>query len=194
VLYDLHAERIVGHDPIPVEVGLEAARRLRAAVPDVAFAVETLDGFAHEPSYVARFDAGQQLAVAPIEALYTTPALKLLARHEAMGPDDLLAAAQEALGDLVELTHSSTTALLEISAAGVSKATALARFAAEREIDASEVVAFGDMPNDLPMLAWAGRPYAVAGGHPEVLAAVDSVVPGPEDDGVARELERLFGL
>ena len=76
----------------------------------------------------------------------------------------------------------------------MSKASGLARFAAGRGIDAADVVAFGDMPNDLPMLAWAGQAYAVEGGHPEVLAAVDRVVPGPADDGVARELERLFGL
>jgi hydroxymethylpyrimidine pyrophosphatase-like HAD family hydrolase len=92
------------------------------------------------------------------------------------------------------MTHSSTTALVEISAAGVSKASGLARFAARHGVDAADVVAFGDMPNDLPMLAWAGQPYAVAGGHPDVLAAVGRVVPGPEDDGVARTLEALFDL
>jgi Cof subfamily protein (haloacid dehalogenase superfamily) len=199
VVYDLHDERIVAHDRMAVEIGLEVARRLRAAVPDVAFAVETLDGFAHEPTYVARFDAGQELAVAPLHELYTSPAIKLLARHEAMAPDELLAAAREVVGDLAEVTHSSTSALLEISAAGVSKATALARFAADRGIDAAEVVAFGDMPNDVAMLTWAGRGYAVEGAHPEALAAVGvagdrRVVPGPDGDGVARELERLFAL
>ena len=50
------------------------------------------------------------------------------------------------------------------------------------------------MPNDLPMLAWAGHAYGVRTGHPEVLAAVEQLVDGPEDDGVARELERLFAL
>jgi hypothetical protein len=199
VVYDLHDERIVAHDPMAIEVGLEVARRLRAAVPDVAFAVETLEGFAHEATYVARFDAGQQLAVAPLDELYTSPAIKLLARHETMAPDDLLAAARDVVGDLAEVTHSSTDALLEISAAGVSKATALARFAADRGIDAADVVAFGDMPNDVAMLSWAGRGYAVEGAHPEALAAVGvpgerRVVPRPEDDGVARELERLFAL
>jgi hydroxymethylpyrimidine pyrophosphatase-like HAD family hydrolase len=111
-----------------------------------------------------------------------------------MGSDDLLAAARDVAGDLVEMTHSSTTGLLEISAAGVSKATTLARVCEERGVPAAEVVAFGDMPNDLPMLAWAGVAYAVEGAHPEVLAAVDRVVPAPEDDGVARELVRLFAL
>jgi HAD superfamily hydrolase (TIGR01484 family) len=194
VLYDLHAERVVEHDPIPVAVGLDVARRLRDAVPGISFAVETLDGFAHEPTYVARWDAGLEVAVAPLESIYAGPAVKLLARHEQMDPDALLAAAREVVGDLVELTHSSTTGLLEMSAAGVSKATALARFAARNGVEAADVVAFGDMPNDLAMLAWAGQPYAVAGGHPDVLAAVGRVVPAPEDDGVARTLEHLFNL
>jgi hypothetical protein len=196
VVYDLHDERIVAYNPMAVEVGLEVARRLRAAVPDVAFAVETPEGFAHEETYVARFDVGQELAVGPLDDLYLSPAIKLLARHETMAPDDLLAAGREVVGDLAEVTHSSTEALLEISAAGVSKATALARFAADRGIDAADVVAFGDMPNDVAMLTWAGRGYAVEGAHPEALAVVGEhrVVPGPEDDGVARELERLFDL
>ena len=111
-----------------------------------------------------------------------------------LDPDAFLAAAVEVVGDLVELTHSSTTALLEISAAGVSKASGLARFAARHGVDAADVVAFGDMPNDLAMLAWAGRPYAVASGHPAVLAAVTGRVLPPEQDGVARELELLFDL
>ncbi len=194
LLYDLHSEQVLEHVPIPVEVGLDVARRLRAALPGVAFAVETLDGFAHEETYVARWDVGQARDVAAIERIYGQPATKLLVRHEDMGPDDLLAAAREVAGDTVQMTHSSSGGLLEVSAAGVSKASMLARVCADRGIDAADVVAFGDMPNDLPMLAWAGLSYGVAGGHPDVLAAADRIVAGPEDDGVAIELERLFGL
>ena len=194
LLYDLHTEQVLEHVPIPVEVGLDVARRLRAALPGVAFAVETLEGFAHEETYLARWDVGQARDVAAIERIYGQPATKLLVRHEDMGPDDLLAAAREVAGDSVQMTHSSTGGLLEISAAGVSKATMLATVCADRGIDAADVVAFGDMPNDLPMLAWAGLSYGVAGGHPEVLAAADRIVDGPEDDGVAIELERLFSL
>jgi hydroxymethylpyrimidine pyrophosphatase-like HAD family hydrolase len=194
LLYDLHTEQVVGSFPLSVEVGLDVARRLRDALPDITFAVETLEGFSHEDTYLARWDVGMARAVDDIERIYGGPALKLLARHEAMGSDDLLAAARDVVGDLAELTHSSTSGLLEISAAGVSKATTLARVCADRGIDAADVVAFGDMPNDLAMLAWAGLSYAVVGGHPEVLAAVDRVVDAPEDDGVAKELERLFSL
>jgi len=123
------------------------------------------------------------------------PLTKLLVRHEDRTSDDLLAAARAAVGDLAELTHSTPSggALLEISASGVSKATTLARFCAGRGIDAADVLAFGDMPNDLPLLAWAGTPYAVANAHPDVLAAVERHTASNDDDGVAHVLERTFG-
>ncbi|MEZ5094683.1 MAG: HAD hydrolase family protein [Nocardioides sp.] len=50
------------------------------------------------------------------------------------------------------------------------------------------------MPNDLEMLTWAGLSYAMANGHPSVLAAADDVAPSNDEDGVAAMLERLFGL
>ena len=195
LVYDLHSEQVVDHYPLSVEVGLDVARRLRDALPDMSFAVETLDGFAHEPSYQPRWDVGQARAVATLEDIYDgVPVVKLLARHEQLDADALLAAAREVVGDVAELTHSSTSGLLEISATGVSKATTLARLCDQRGIAAADVVAFGDMPNDLPMLAWAGRSYAVEGAHPDVLAAVSRRAPAAEDDGVAQVLEELFDL
>jgi Cof subfamily protein (haloacid dehalogenase superfamily) len=194
IVYDLHREEVVETSPLAVEVGLDVARRLRAALPEVAFAVETDVGFAHEESYVARWDVGQASAVDAIEAIYDRPAVKLLARHEQMDPDSLLAAAREVAGHLVELTHSSSTGLLEISAAGVSKASALARLAEQEGIGAADVVAFGDMPNDLPMLEWAGTSYAMANAHASVRELTDHLAPSNDDDGVAVVLSELFAL
>jgi hydroxymethylpyrimidine pyrophosphatase-like HAD family hydrolase len=82
--------------------------------------------------------------------------------------------------------------MLEISALGVSKASALARLAARRGVPAEAVVAFGDMPNDVPMLRWAGRGYAMTGGHPEAVAAAAELAPPCESDGVAQVLEQLL--
>jgi hypothetical protein len=82
--------------------------------------------------------------------------------------------------------------MLEMSAIGVSKASTLAELAAERGIVAAEVVAFGDMPNDVPMLRWAGLGYAMTDGHPEALAAADRTAPPCRDDGVAQVLEVLL--
>ena len=56
------------------------------------------------------------------------------------------------------------------------------------------MIAFGDMPNDLPMLSWAGTSYAMANGHPDVRAAADHVAPPHDEDGVAVVLERVYGL
>jgi hydroxymethylpyrimidine pyrophosphatase-like HAD family hydrolase len=61
-----------------------------------------------------------------------------------------------------------------------------------RGISSREVVAFGDMPNDLPMLRWAGCGIAVANAHPAVLAAADYVTRSNDADGVALAL-RQFG-
>jgi hydroxymethylpyrimidine pyrophosphatase-like HAD family hydrolase len=44
------------------------------------------------------------------------------------------------------------------------------------------------MPNDLPMLRWAGRSFAVANAHPDVLAAATDRAAANDDDGVARVL------
>jgi Cof subfamily protein (haloacid dehalogenase superfamily) len=194
IVYDLHTEKVVAHHSIAVEIGLEVTGRLREALPDVAFAVETLGGYAREHAYRPRWDVGVEPTLGRIDEIFGEATVKLLVRHESMGADQLLAAAREVVGDLAEVTHSSTDGLLEVSAAGVSKATTLAHLCSERGIPAADVLAFGDMPNDLAMLAWAGTAYAVAGAHPEVLAAVERHTGDPVDDGVAQVLERIFDL
>ena len=192
VVWDLREQRVVATYPLAVEVGLEVVRRLRAAIPDLGFAIEREDGFAHERAFRPRVEPPEETPAEDILDVFAEPAVKLLARHEQLQPEDLYAAGREVVGDLAEVTHSSSSAMLEISAAGVSKATTLALLCEERGIDAADVVAFGDMPNDLPLLAWAGRPYAMANAHPDVLAAIPSRAPSVEDDGVAVVLETLF--
>ncbi|MHA6758571.1 HAD family hydrolase [Streptacidiphilus sp. PAMC 29251] len=93
---------------------------------------------------------------------------------------------------MVNVYHSNGHHLIEAVAPGVSKASALADLAARLGIDRAEAVAFGDMPNDLPMMAWAGTSYAVANAHPDVVAAVHHVIGGHDEDGVAAVLELLF--
>jgi Cof subfamily protein (haloacid dehalogenase superfamily) len=195
LVYDLHTERVVAAHPIEVEHAHALVRMLRAAIPGLAFGVEAVDApFAHEPSYRPRWTTDPGTVVAEIETLLSEPVAKLLGRHEAMGSDELLARAREVVGEeLATLTHSSRDGLLEISAAGISKASTLEALCAEHDLGAADAVAFGDMPNDLPMLAWAAHSVAVANAHPEVLAAVDEVTGSNDDDGVAVVLERWFG-
>jgi hydroxymethylpyrimidine pyrophosphatase-like HAD family hydrolase len=92
----------------------------------------------------------------------------------------------------LEVTYSSNSGLIEVSAAGVTKAAGLAWVCAHLEVPADKVVAFGDMPNDVPMLTWAGHGVAMANAHDELLAVADEVTAPNSEDGVAQVLERWF--
>ena len=173
-------------------VGVEAARRIRTAVPGASFAVETLAGIALEPEFLERHPVPTGSARGSIEQIFAEPALKLLARHEELGWQEFWARAEEVAADLVEITWSSASTLLEISAHGVTKASTLAMLCEDRGIRAEQVLALGDMPNDIPMLAWAGTSYAMANAHPSVREAADHVAPANDEDGVAQVIESLL--
>jgi HAD superfamily hydrolase (TIGR01484 family) len=192
LLYDLHTETVVAERLLGPDQLRSIAGRLREDVPGLLFAVEYGMDFAHEPGYEHAWEIGvPQVRVGPPLAILDRPAAKLLARHPTLEPDELLARAVGILGADATVTHSSTRALLEISAYGVTKASALAALAESAGVAPAEVVAFGDMPNDLAMLAWAGHPVAVANAHPRVLANADEVTESNDADGVALVIERI---
>ena len=180
--------------PIEPALGLEMCRALREAVPGTAYAVETLAGIGLEPDFVERHAVPEGARRGGIEELFREPALKLLARHEKLEPQEFWDLAEEVVRGRLVITWSSTTALLEISGPDVTKATTLALLCAELGVAAEDVLAFGDMPNDLPMLRWAGTAYAMADAHPTVTEAATRVAPGHDEDGVARVLAGVFDL
>lgn len=193
VVWDLHREAILEVFPLEPEITRAVVALLDAALPGGTWAVERTGGFGREPAYTSRWPAPENTIIDSVHALISEPAVKLMLRHERLLADALLARAREVVGHLAELTHSnSSDGLLEISAAGVSKASTLARLCRKRGIASHEVIAFGDMPNDLPMLRWAGRSVAVANAHPDVLAAAGEVTASNDEAGVAAVLERLF--
>ncbi|RII11898.1 Sugar phosphatase YidA [Streptomyces sp. YIM 130001] len=179
------------------EASLTVVDALRTAVPGTSFAVERAGGIHHELTYPPmHLDAAA--SIAPVEKLLAEdsdvadqPVLKLLAYHPELAPDAFLQLAREVIGDRAGVTRSSPTALLEISGPGVSKASTLALCCAERGIGPDEVVAFGDMPNDVEMLTWAGESYAMGNAHPDVIAAASGRTVANNDDGVAVVVERI---
>jgi hydroxymethylpyrimidine pyrophosphatase-like HAD family hydrolase len=92
----------------------------------------------------------------------------------------------------VHVTFSTGHGLIEISAPGITKGSGLARLAGQLGIAPAEVVALGDMPNDLPMLQWAGHGVAMANAHPAVLESADEITAPNSQDGLALVLERWF--
>ena len=197
LVWDVAGDRPVALRGIEPEVGLEVAERIRTAVPGSAFAIETLAGTSLEPQYLERHPVPPGSRRAPIAELLSGqsgPVLKLMARHEELGYQEFWDQAADAVGDLAVITWSSTSAMLEISAAGVTKATTLAVLCEDLGVEAAEVIAFGDMPNDIAMLSWAGTSYAMADAHPTVIDAATHLAPSNDEDGVARVLASVFGL
>lgn len=195
VVYDLGTRQTVAVRALTLATARDVVALVTAAVPGVGFAIETGDRVVFEPGFAKTNHSGDvRLAVAGHEDLWHhgDPIVKLLAWSARSSADELLALARSAVGARAECTHSGGGGLIEVSAAGVSKVSALSHLCAERGIAPAEVVAFGDMPNDLAMLRWAGTGYAVANAHPSVLAAITAHTASNNDDGVARVLEHLL--
>jgi Cof subfamily protein (haloacid dehalogenase superfamily) len=195
LVLDLHTDQVLRVDAFDVEVAREVLRRIRGLRPGLGVGVEWPDGFGHEPGYPRGTRRSELLPHVAVdvhddEGFLARPVVKWLVRDREGPLDGLVEEATAALEGLATVTWSSL-GLLEISADGVDKAAALARLAAEHGVDAARAVAFGDMPNDLAMLGWAGCGVAVANAHPLVLEAADEVTAANDDDGVAVVLERL---
>ncbi len=70
--------------------------------------------------------------------------------------DELLAIARRIVPPEVATVTQAGLGYIEICPPGVDKATGLAVVADALGVDPSDVLVFGDMPNDLPMFGWAG--------------------------------------
>jgi hypothetical protein len=179
----------------PVQA-LDLVEQLRPVLPESGFALETGFKVYFEPAFrlgavtdERRIPAADLAAAARAE----TGFVKVLARSAERSADEMVEIARATLTVPAEISHSGGVGLLELGPAGASKASALAWLCARRGIHAAEVAAFGDMPNDLPMLRWAGLGHAVANAHPDVLDAADHVVGHHAEDGVALAIEALLG-
>ncbi len=182
--------------PLATHVMAEVGR----LVPQTWFATETGHHVLHEPGYHHRPSLdNDRFAVQTRKELVTAPVVKVMALVPHTDPGDAWSALHPTLDDLVACTWSAGhgmaglghSSILEIAAPGVCKSAALADRCAQWMVDPAQVAAFGDAPNDLDMLLWAGAGYAVANAHPEVLAAAPHRVPANDEDGVAQFLERV---
>jgi hypothetical protein len=196
VIMDLERFEIISEEPLLPDVLESVTTELRRRQPDTWFAVEYGLEFRHEPIYQPRWDVDAPgVAEATLDELVAQPVAKLLARHENLPRDEFVALVEDVIGDRATVTHSSTDALAEISAAGVTKASGLATVAAQHGIGPEDVVVFGDMPNDIAAFEWVraagGRAVAMAHAHPDLMAVATDVTGTNEDDGVAAFLRGL---
>ena len=192
-VYDV-ARRIViqAHGMPPATAGAIAAD-LRRALHGVGFAAELPSGIRLEREYPALHpeDVPAESAYGAIDAI-EEPVGKLLARSLEVPEAEFLRRVASIVGGRAQVTYSGGDGLAEIGPLGVTKASSLVDWCSARGISGSDVWAFGDMPNDLPMLIWAGVSFAVANAHPDVRAAASRSCPSNADDGVAVVIEALI--
>ena len=81
---------------------------------------------------------------------------------------------------------------LEVIVGGVSKWTALKRYAARIGVAENTICAVGDALNDLPMIRGAGFGVALGNADPTVKAAAAWTTGRNDEDGVASLIEHLF--
>lgn len=200
VIYDAATDRVISARTLPVDALAELAEITTRVVPGAGLAVERIGRSAHDtatpqfvsaPGYEHAWLNPDNTEVSQ-QDLLSTPAVKLLVRKPGMPSAELAAALTRHVGLLGDVTYSTNDGLIEISAIGISKAVGLQEVAGPLGISAEDVVAFGDMPNDIPMLLWAGHGVAMGNAHPETVAAANEVTAPNGDDGVARVLERWW--
>ncbi len=196
VLLDLERFRVLDEDALSPEILRTVTAELRRVAPDTGFAVEYGLEFRHEPIYQPRWDVGGPgVSRASLEELIAEPVAKLLARHERLPRDEFVALVERVVGERATVTNSSESALAEISALGVTKASGVAKVAAQHGVDPADVIVFGDMPNDIAAFHWVreagGRAVAMANAHPDLLVAATDVTGTNDDDGVAAFLAAL---
>lgn len=193
LLYDVDEHAVIDHAPIPGDLAVELVDHLRADAPGCRFACEMTFTFGRDADYPARMPAPPGTLVGDVRDLVAgRDTTKLIVRDDDLPHDELVRIVQEIVGARAEVTHSGY-GIVEISAQGVDKGRGLRVACTRHGIDPGEVIAFGDMPNDLPMLRLAGRGVAVANAHADVLAAADEVTASNAEDGVALVIERVLG-
>ncbi|MFF8483861.1 HAD family hydrolase [Streptomyces antibioticus] len=193
-LYDAGANRLLWSVTLDRELAETALGKIEAEAGQVYAAVDQdgVDGLTLiEPGYEMPHPTLPALRVASRDDLWCEPISKVLLRHPALSDDELAATARSVVGSLATVTMSGP-GTVELQPCGITKATGLALAAEHLGVGPEETVAFGDMPNDIPMFVWAGHGVAMANAHPELKALADEVTTSNEDDGVAVVLERLY--
>jgi Cof subfamily protein (haloacid dehalogenase superfamily) len=200
VIYDPATDRIISARTLSVDLLTELAEIATRVIPGAGLAVERVGRSAHDsatPQFVS--SPGYEHAwlnpdntEVSIEDLLSAPAVKLLIRKAGARSADMAAVLAKHIGVEGDITYSTNNGLIEINPLGTSKATGVEEVARPLEITAEDIVAFGDMPNDVPMLRWAGLGVAMGNAHPEAMAAANEVTATNTDDGLARVLERWW--
>jgi Cof subfamily protein (haloacid dehalogenase superfamily) len=189
--YDIKDERILWSHPIDPVVCLEAMRKIRIEFPNVGFGWESATGFSYEKAFLKQSDDPSTLEHGGSGGVLGQSDLyKVLIRVPCLSGAEFQQNVTELVGDVLEASTSGAP-FLDATALHVNKASGLEAATLHFDVQSSEVVAFGDNLNDIPMLTWAGTAIAMSNAHPEVLQIADAITVSNMRDGVAVYLDKF---
>lgn len=195
-VYDPARHEIVARNDLGGEVAHSIVDDIEGHFPEAIIGVEQGFDFGVDPAIKdSGFDFEQlipDVVFAPIRTFLDRPVTKLIIRLPHPAPPGTAAAVQAVVGERAKVTHSTSESFLELSSPTVHKAFAVEQLLVDSGVRPAEVAAFGDMPNDLELIDWAGLGVAVANAHPTLLDVADEVTASNEEDGVAQVVERIL--
>lgn len=195
--YDVGNDQVLACELIEGRVVGEMADRISSTYPDLQLGLSRITphprAIYSEPRQVEIYDFGQEALQVADFGLF--PAAKVWAVNRDLRSNEIGAMLEPLVGRSVEIAWSSEdSGLVEMTARGVTKASACAALALRWGVDAADVVAVGDMTNDLDMLAWAGTAVVPENGNDDAKALADLIIGHIENDGIADYLESLVDL
>lgn len=200
VIYDSAADRILHTSTLDVESLAWIADLAERVLSGCGLAAERVGRSAHDaatpqfvssPEYEHAWLNPDDTQVSRQEVI-SAPAIKMLIRLRGTPSAEMQSALEPHLAGRADITYSTNNGLIELSAPGITKAAGLSVVAERLGVDPAAILAFGDMPNDVPMLRMAGHGVAMGNAHPEAQAAADEITASNSEDGVARVLERWW--
>ncbi len=192
IVLDLDTDEVLASYPLDGTALEQAVTDLRAAGLALAVLGEGLPefGIATEPDFQYRGPIEpRRMSLAEICNSYL---VKFLIRPEPGFGQSIVDHFGAHYAAEFTLTRSTNDGLIEISRAGITKGTVIAGLAAGWGIDPSSAIAFGDMPNDIEMLLWAGHSVAMGNADDSVKAIASETAGDHDHSAVAEVLERWF--
>ncbi|GHH60342.1 hydrolase [Kitasatospora indigofera] len=193
-VYDAGAHKLLTSLTLDRRLAALAIAKIEAETGTLAVAAnqDGLDGqVLAGPGYALQIGTDLPVVDVTADELLSTPVSKLYIQHPGLTDDGLADIARQVAGALVGVVMAGP-GIVELLPLGLSKATGLAVAARRLGLRAADTIAFGDMPNDVPMFGWAAHGVAMANAHEQLLAVADEVTVSNDEDGVAVVLERLF--
>ncbi|GAA3809565.1 HAD family hydrolase [Streptomyces phyllanthi] len=194
-VYDAGEHRLLTAVTLDRQLATLALAKIEAEVGPLLLAASRagLDGdIVVAPGYRVHDGPLPYQPIKDAEDLWSAPLNKLYVQHPTLSDDELADVSRQVAGGLVGVVMAGK-GIVEILPLGLTKATGLSLAARRLGFRAPDTIAFGDMPNDIPMFSWAAHGVAMANAHEELKSVADEVTASNEDDGIAVVVERLLG-